>query len=193
MATVSVGLLARQRAIARLSGAPLDLLVVGGGIVGAGVARDAAMRGLDVGLVEQYDFASGTSSRSSHLVARRPAVSGAGLPASGSRSEHGEAGPSPHCPAPGRAVGVRLSDPARLAMGPLEAERRRENLRSAVWPAQSGQVEHARPLADVRVAAGVDAQAITGAVRYYDGLTNDARLVIDTLRSAVHHGAAVAN
>src|SRR5882672_8336545 len=47
---------------------PLDILVIGGGIVGAGVARDAAMRGLRVGLVEQHDFASGTSSRSSRLL-----------------------------------------------------------------------------------------------------------------------------
>src|SRR5690606_2551886 len=47
---------------------PLDVLVIGGGIVGAGVARDAAMRGLRTGLVEQRDFASGTSSRSSRLL-----------------------------------------------------------------------------------------------------------------------------
>src|SRR3954470_2514054 len=46
----------------------LDLLVVGGGIVGAGVARDAAMRGLRVALVERADFACGTSSRSSRLL-----------------------------------------------------------------------------------------------------------------------------
>jgi len=45
-----------------------DVLVIGGGIVGAGAARDAAMRGLRVALVEQGDFASGTSSRSSRLV-----------------------------------------------------------------------------------------------------------------------------
>src|SRR6266704_5117067 len=47
---------------------PLHLLVIGGGIVGSGIARDAAMRGLLVGLVEQHDFASGTSSRSSRLL-----------------------------------------------------------------------------------------------------------------------------
>src|SRR5438477_3236135 len=46
----------------------LDVLIIGGGIVGAGVARDAAMRGLRVALVEQHDFASGTSSRSSRLL-----------------------------------------------------------------------------------------------------------------------------
>jgi glycerol-3-phosphate dehydrogenase len=46
----------------------LDVLVIGGGIVGSGIARDAAMRGLRVGLVEQYDFAYGTSSRTSRLL-----------------------------------------------------------------------------------------------------------------------------
>src|SRR5262249_34808913 len=45
-----------------------DLLVIGGGINGAGIARDAALRGLKVALVEQSDFASGTSSRSSKLI-----------------------------------------------------------------------------------------------------------------------------
>lgn len=51
-----------------LEGSRFDVLVIGGGITGAGVARDAAMRGLDVALVEKNDFASGTSSRSSRLV-----------------------------------------------------------------------------------------------------------------------------
>src|SRR5678815_3495030 len=45
-----------------------DVLVIGGGITGAGIARDAAMRGLKTALVERDDFASGTSSRSSRLV-----------------------------------------------------------------------------------------------------------------------------
>lgn len=58
----------RQHALRALGAAEFDLLVVGGGIVGAGVARDAARRGLRVALVEQLDFASGTSSRSSRLV-----------------------------------------------------------------------------------------------------------------------------
>ena len=58
----------RQSALRWMKEAPLDVLVIGGGIVGAGVARDAAMRGLRVGLVEQHDFAFGTSSRSSRLL-----------------------------------------------------------------------------------------------------------------------------
>ena len=45
-----------------------DVLVIGGGITGAGIARDAAMRGLRTALLEQRDFASGTSSRSSRLI-----------------------------------------------------------------------------------------------------------------------------
>ncbi len=47
---------------------PLDLLIVGGRVVGAGAALDAASRGLSVALVEQRDLASGTSSRSSRLA-----------------------------------------------------------------------------------------------------------------------------
>ena len=47
---------------------PLDVLVIGGGITGSGIARDAARRGLKVAVVEQRDLAYGTSSRSSKLV-----------------------------------------------------------------------------------------------------------------------------
>ena len=58
----------RSTLIARLDTQPFDLLVIGGGIVGAAIARDAAMRGLSVALVEQGDFASGTSSKTSKLI-----------------------------------------------------------------------------------------------------------------------------
>src|SRR5579863_8139774 len=60
--------MSRADAFRTLAETPYDLLVVGGGITGAGVARDAAMRGLKTALVERDDFASGTSSRSSRLV-----------------------------------------------------------------------------------------------------------------------------
>jgi glycerol-3-phosphate dehydrogenase len=58
----------RQAAIERLKSKELDILVVGGGIVGTGSALDAVTRGLSVGLLEARDWASGTSSRSSKLV-----------------------------------------------------------------------------------------------------------------------------
>ena len=58
----------RDDALAALAEHPYDVLVIGGGITGAGVALDAASRGYSVALVEQADFASGTSSRSSKLI-----------------------------------------------------------------------------------------------------------------------------
>src|SRR5262245_11232786 len=58
----------RQRDLAALADGPLDVLVVGGGIVGSGAALDAATRGLRGGLVERDDIAVGTSSRSSRLI-----------------------------------------------------------------------------------------------------------------------------
>lgn len=58
----------RQAALDAMASTPLDILVIGGGVVGGGAALDAATRGLTVGLVEARDFASGTSSRSSKLM-----------------------------------------------------------------------------------------------------------------------------
>src|SRR5215510_14356491 len=58
----------RGRQFEVLSNTKFDLLVIGGGITGCGIARDAALRGLTVALVEKDDFASGTSSRSSRLI-----------------------------------------------------------------------------------------------------------------------------
>ena len=60
--------MAREALVRRLGSRPFDLLIIGGGIVGAGIARDAAMRGLTVALVEQGDFGSGTSSKTSKLI-----------------------------------------------------------------------------------------------------------------------------
>jgi glycerol-3-phosphate dehydrogenase len=61
-------MLVRERAIETLAGEHFDVLVIGGGVTGAGVALDAASRGYSVALVEKSDFASGTSSRSSKLI-----------------------------------------------------------------------------------------------------------------------------
>ncbi len=58
----------RADALAAIAAERFDVLVIGGGITGAGVALDAASRGYSVALVEQADYASGTSSRSSKLV-----------------------------------------------------------------------------------------------------------------------------
>ncbi|MGV3478491.1 MAG: FAD-dependent oxidoreductase, partial [Sphingobium sp.] len=68
MTTTALDARARRATLARLEGGVFDLAVIGGGITGAGIARDAAMRGLSVALVEARDYASGTSSRSSKMI-----------------------------------------------------------------------------------------------------------------------------
>ncbi len=171
----------------------LDLLVIGGGIVGAGVARDAAMRGLQIGLIEQYDFAFGTSSRSSRLLhggLRYLAQGRVGLVREASKEKCVLHRIAPHLADPlpfvfptrkglrwakwKLSVGVKLYD---LLCG-------RRNLGKSGTLGRAAMLEMLPWLAP---------EGITGAVRYYDGLTNDARLVLDTLRSAAGHGALVAN
>ncbi|MFC4951113.1 glycerol-3-phosphate dehydrogenase/oxidase [Pseudonocardia sp. GCM10023141] len=68
MRSVALSPAAREAALEAMESTELDVLVVGGGVVGGGSALDAATRGLTVGLVEARDFASGTSSRSSKLI-----------------------------------------------------------------------------------------------------------------------------
>ena len=58
----------RDRVVEKMMTAEFDLLIIGGGVTGAGAALDAATRGLKVALIEAQDFASGTSSRSSKLI-----------------------------------------------------------------------------------------------------------------------------
>ncbi len=58
----------RRAALETMSSEELDVLVIGGGVTGAGIALDAVTRGLSTGLVEARDLASGTSSRSSKLI-----------------------------------------------------------------------------------------------------------------------------
>ena len=66
--TAELGQFSRAKAMTDMAAEPLDVLVIGGGITGAGIALDAAARGYRTGLVERGDFAGGTSSRSTKLV-----------------------------------------------------------------------------------------------------------------------------
>jgi glycerol-3-phosphate dehydrogenase len=183
----------RGAELAKLSDRTLDVLVVGGGIVGAGVARDAAMRGFATALVDQGDFASGTSSRSSRLLhggLRYLAQGRVGLVREASREKRVIGHIAPHLAQPlafifpGRkgtswslwklAIGAKLYD-ALCGM--------RNFGRSRVFGRKKA----------TDVLRGISTQSLSGAVRYYDALTNDARLVIDTIRSAAAHGAAAFN
>ncbi|MBN1588774.1 MAG: glycerol-3-phosphate dehydrogenase/oxidase [Pirellulales bacterium] len=183
----------RLQRICRLTETDVDLLVLGGGIVGAGVARDAAMRGLKVGLIEQYDFAFGTSSRSSRLLhggLRYLAQGYLRLVHEASKEKCVLHRIAPHLAEPlpflfptrrglqwarwKLSIGVKLYD---LLCG-------RRNL---------GKSETLGRQAVLDLLPGMTSQGITGAVRYFDGLTNDARLVLDTLRSAAKQGATLLN
>lgn len=183
----------REGQLARLSAQEVDVLVVGGGIVGAGVARDAALRGLRTAIIEQRDFASGTSSRSSRLLhggLRYLAQGRIGLVREASREKRVIGHIAPHLAQPlafifpGRkgsswvlwqlAIGVKVYD-ALCGM--------RNFGRSTVLGKKK----------TTEVLRGVSTQNLTGAVRYFDALTNDARLVMDTVRSAAQHGATVLN
>ncbi|HEV2331345.1 MAG TPA: glycerol-3-phosphate dehydrogenase/oxidase [Verrucomicrobiae bacterium] len=184
----------RAKTLASLAEKPLDLLVIGGGIVGAGIIRDAAMRGLRAGLVEQHDFASGTSSRSSRLLhggIRYLAQGRVGLvhEASVEKKIIHEIAPHLADPLPflfptyrsnkewvlwQLKIGVKIYD--LLCSG--------KNLGNSSWLDTRGTLQRA---------PGLSLDGLTGAVRYFDGFTNDARLVLDTLRSAARHGALLAN
>ncbi len=183
----------RSAALAVIRAGMLDVLVVGGGIVGAGIARDAALRGRSVGLVEQADFASGTSGRSSRLLhgglrylaqGRLRLVRQAGREKQVLRRIAGHlhlplafvfpAWQGSPWPLWKLRAGVRLYD---LLCGPPAAES------STILDADDA----------LRLAPGLRTSGLRGAVRYFDALTHDARLVIDTLRSAAAAGAVVVN
>ncbi|HZI32404.1 MAG TPA: glycerol-3-phosphate dehydrogenase/oxidase [Candidatus Binatia bacterium] len=173
---------------------PLDLLVLGGGIVGAGIARDAASRGLRTGLVEQHDFASGTSSRSSRLLhgrLRYLAQGRLGLVHEASVEKKIIHHIAPHLAAPLPFIFPTYADNQDWALWQLKIGVKiydllcnGRNLGRAAW-LNRAEIFQKIP--------GLRPDNLTGAVRYFDGFTNDARLTIDTLRSASRHGADIFN
>lgn len=183
----------RARRLEELAGDKLDLLVVGGGIVGAGVARDAAMRRLRVGLVDGHDLAFGTSSRSSRLLhggLRYLAQGRIGLVYEASREKRVLHRIAPHLAEP-----LPFVFPTYRGTGwPLWKLRMGVKLYDLLCGGRNlGPSSSLRPEQLLQLLPGLNSQDLTGAVRYYDGLTNDARLVLDTLRSAAAHGAIICN
>jgi glycerol-3-phosphate dehydrogenase len=168
----------------------VDLLVIGGGIAGAGVALEAARRGVSVMLVEAHDFAWGSSSRSSKLVhgGLRYLREGAfGLTRESVR-ERGRLLQD----APG------LVEPQRFLMGHYAGRspsRRTLAAGLAIYDAMAGRRTRAfHTPAQVReLAPHVATQGLLGASSYLDARTDDARLVLRVLQEAQRHGARVVN
>jgi glycerol-3-phosphate dehydrogenase len=184
---------ARHAAIERLGRERFDLLVIGGGITGAGVARDAAMRGLAVALVERDDFASGTSSRSSRLVhggVRYLEHGHLHLVFESSRERRTLLRIAPHLVRP-----LRFTWPvyrgARIPRWKLGAG-------LALYDALAlfRNVAPHRRLGAAEVIAAEPALAregLVGGAQYYDAATDDARLTLATVRAAQEAGAVALN
>jgi glycerol-3-phosphate dehydrogenase len=184
---------ARAARLAALGSRTFDLLVVGGGITGCGIALDAALRGLDVALVEKGDFASGTSSRSSRLIH------------GGVRYlEHGHL----HLVFESSAERRRLLRLAPHLVRPLEF----------TWPVYDGariprwklgaglflydalslfrNVSPHRRLGRADVVAReprLREAGLRGGARYFDAATDDARLTLAVALSASEAGATIVN
>ena len=184
---------ARERASVLLDRGPVDLLVIGGGIVGAGIARDAALRGMRALLVEQGDFASGTSSRSSRLLhggLRYLAQGRIGLVREASVEKMRLSRNAPHLCQPLPFVFPVWKD-ADWPLWQLAIGVRFYGLLCGGNNLGSSSSHLAKRLSGM--VPGLMQQGLSGGVRYFDALTNDARLVIETLRSARAAGAAVLN
>src|SRR5690242_3524515 len=168
----------RTEALTALSRAPLDLLIIGGGIVGAGIARDAAMRGLRAGLVEQNDFASGTSSRSSRLLhggLRYLAQGRVGLVRESSLEKTIIRHIAPHLAQPLAFVFPTYRGNRKWVLWQLKLGVKIYDL--LCGGRNLGKSTALTPTDVLRAVPALNPEGLTGAVRYYDGFTNDARLV----------------
>ena len=185
----------RTDALQRLADQTFDVLVIGGGITGAGVALDAASRGLRTALVEKDDFASGTSSKSSKLIH-------GGL----RYLQQGEY----RLVYENLAERQRLLDNAPHLVSPLPFLFGREGVvnagmarvyRTALWLYDlTGGVRIGRRHEKVTRAQALDhmpnlrADRLAAGFLYWDARADDARLTLTVLRTAVlDHGAVAAN
>ncbi len=197
MSAAQLGPAARSAALERMAIEEHDLLVVGGGVVGAGIALDAVTRGLSVAVVEARDFASGTSSRSSKLVHGglryleqldfhlvHEALQERGLLLD--RIAPHLVRPVPFLyplahygwERPYVGAGVGLYDAMSMSMG------------SGRGLPSHRHLSRRRALRKVPALRG---DALVGAIEYWDAQVDDARYVLTLLRTAASYGARVAS
>ncbi len=182
---------ARRRNLRRLGDETFDVLIVGGGVTGAGIARDAALRGLSVALLERRDFAAGTSSRSSKLIH-------GGL----RYLQHGDVGLVREAAAERyvvRRLAPHLARPVPMVF-PLANRREYAKLSVGLWTFDrlagvSEEEKHRLITAEeaLEIEPRLSREELYGAALHYEYVTDDARLVIEVIKSAVGLGAVVAN
>jgi glycerol-3-phosphate dehydrogenase len=183
----------RAAALQSMAAEPVDVLVIGGGITGAAIARDAALRGFRTALVDKGDFGGGTSSHSSRLIhggLRYLEQRDFHLVLEASRERRVLLGIAPHLVRPLPFLfpvyrGARV--PAwqvRAGMWLYDLLAAFRNVRMHRWLSRK---------AVLRAEPGLREKDLRGAGLYYDAQTDDARLVLATMRSAAQAGALVAN
>ncbi|MGK5741357.1 glycerol-3-phosphate dehydrogenase/oxidase [Micromonospora sp. URMC 103] len=187
----------RERSLATMAADGVDVLVVGGGVVGAGCALDAATRGLRVGLVEARDFAAGTSSRSSKLIhggLRYLEMLDFGLVAEALKERSLLLNDlAPHLVRP-----VSFMYPLmhrgweRLYVGAGVALYDGLSLPSRRPRGVPGHRHLSRRKA-LALAPALRENALVGAIQYYDAQVDDARYTLSLARTAAAYGAHVAS
>ncbi|MEX1051251.1 MAG: glycerol-3-phosphate dehydrogenase [Gemmatimonadales bacterium] len=183
----------RAADLATMGRTPLDLLVIGGGITGAGVARDAAMRGLTVALVDKGDFAAGTSSVSSRLIhggLRYLELYDFRLVFEASRERRILLRIAPHLVWP-RSFLFPVFRGARVPAWKLRAGLWLYDALSLFRNVSRHQWLGKRAL--LRAEPQLRSGDLKGGARYWDAQCDDARLTLANARDARRHGAFVAN
>jgi len=183
----------RQANVQRLAAEEFDLLVIGGGITGVAIARDASLRGFHTALVEKNDFGSGTSSRSTRLIHGGIRYLEYGefklvFDASSERRLMRRIAPRLVRPLAFLYPLYRGQKPApwklRVGMVLYDALSLFRNVQRHRWLPPS-EVEQREPL--------VAGRGLLSAARYYDAQVDDARLTLLTAKAAHLHGAVMAN
>lgn len=189
--TVDLSIHTRRRNLQRLAGETFDVVIIGGGITGAGIARDASLRGLRVALVERRDFAAGTSSRSSKLIhggLRYLQQGDVGLVREAATERYVVRRLAPH-----------LAQPVPMLF-PLANRREYAKLSVGMWTFDrlagvADKERHRLVTADeaLELEPRLQRKELYGAALHYEYVTDDARLVMEVVKSAAGLGAVVVN
>ncbi len=188
--------LSRQTTLERLGKESWDLLVIGGGITGAGIALEAALRGFKVALVERNDYASGTSSKSSKLLhgglrylehMEFKLVRDA-LTQRNKLFKH----------APHLAKEIPFLFPIFRengdSLGVMDVGLWLYDSFSSMSDFHRSRIHRRlKPQEALKHVPILRQEGLKGALAYVDGLTEDARMVVETMKTAVRWGAAIAN
>jgi glycerol-3-phosphate dehydrogenase len=196
----------RMHNLASLGSERFDVLVIGGGITGAGVALDAVARGYKVALVEKVDFASGTSSKSTKLVhggirylpnfdfalVHEALVERGLLLQNAPHLVHPLAFVLPHYRGDRHPVGMPFTTPGGIGLGLL--------LNIGLWlydlmsgRRTAGRHRHLSRASVLKLAPALVTRDLKDGYVYYDGQTNDARLTLALIRTAAQYGATITN